>query len=285
MNGIILLNKPTGLSSFKAIRIVQKTLNLKKVGHCGTLDPLATGMLPIMVNEATKYSQYVLSNNKAYTVEMKLGVISDTFDTEGTIKPCNTIPESLNNKVENIIQVFHGKQQQLPPNFSAIKVNGQRAYQLARQGIQFELKQREINIFKIELMSIENDLVKIYVECSKGTFIRTLVNDIGKKLGCGAIMTKLHRNWVTPFSGSKMYTLDSINEYDLIPIKSLFKTSIIIENNDLLDLKQGKYVTLKNEFKHLDINTVAITSDTGEFIGIGNVDTGILKPKRLLSTN
>lgn len=283
MNGILLFNKPTGISSFKAIRKVQSVLNLKKVGHCGTLDPLATGMLPIMINEGTKYSQYIISNDKAYTVELKLGYTSDTYDVEGKIEEVLTSKKVELSNIQNILTKFSGTQSQLPPKYSALKVNGKRAYELARKGIAFDLKKRTINISKLELLKFNNQHINLYVECSKGTYIRTLVHDIGQQLGCGAIMTKLHRNWVAPFQNATSYGLDSLENCQIIPIESLFNQSITLDEHLTNAIIYGQCINVSPYIKQKNIETIAILNNEKVFIGIGEINDHTLKPKRLLA--
>lgn len=283
MNGIILFNKPKDISSFKAIRKVQAILNLKKVGHCGTLDPLATGMLPIMINEGTKYSQYIISNDKAYTVELKLGYVSDTYDIEGNIEEVLHSKKIELSNIQKLLTKFTGKQLQLPPKYSALKVNGKRAYELARKGIDFELKKRSINISKIELLQFNNEHINLYVECSKGTYIRTLVHDIGQQLGCGAIMTKLHRNWVEPFQKATLYDYDSLNKCQIIPIESIFHQSITLDEKSIKAIIYGQIVDVSKHIKQTNIETIAILDNKKFFIGIGEVNEYMLKPKRLLA--
>ncbi|MDG2348869.1 MAG: tRNA pseudouridine(55) synthase TruB [Gammaproteobacteria bacterium] len=283
MNGILLFNKPKDISSFKAIRKVQAILNLKKVGHCGTLDPLATGMLPIMINEGTKYSQYIISNDKAYTVELRLGFISDTYDIEGNIEQVLPSKKIELDDIKALLKKFTGTQSQLPPKYSALKVNGKRAYELARKGIDFELKKRTIKISKIELLESTNQHINLYIECSKGTYIRTLVHDIGQQLGCGAIMTKLHRNWVAPFQNSISYDYNSLEECQIIPIESIFNQSITLDEISTKAIIYGQSINVKQQIKHEHLETIAIFNNNKKFIGIGEIEEYILKPKRLLA--
>lgn len=283
MNGILLLNKPDGISSFKAIRTVQKKLNITKIGHCGTLDPMATGMLPIVTNEGTKYSQYLLSSDKAYTVTMTLGYISDTFDNEGQIKKTKKVTSSMLSLVPKVINSFIGTYDQMPPKFSALKINGNRAYDLARQGVDFELKPRKITIHKLEVLHHENTSITLYVECVKGTYIRSLVNDIGEKLGCGAIMTKLHRNWVSPFNKQSMYNIDDLSNNHLIPIETIFKQKIYLSIDQTTDILHGKHIPMNEDTQLNSTQPIALFSGQNKFIGIGTFKTGFLYPKRLLS--
>ncbi|MEE2769911.1 MAG: tRNA pseudouridine(55) synthase TruB [Pseudomonadota bacterium] len=282
MNGILLLDKPTGISSFKAIYQVRKLLDIKKIGHCGTLDPLATGMLPIMVNEATKYSQYIISSDKSYIVEMTLGFTSDTFDTEGKVVQHDEFNVDLK-KIEETLDQFRGEQEQLPPKYSALKVNGSRAYDLARKGIEFELTKRKINIKKLTLLNLEKNVISLEVECSKGTYIRSLVHDIGQRLGCGAIMSRLHRQWVSPFNKNTMYPIDLINETKLIKIESIFKQSIQLNDKDILKIQFGQSVPFNQPITFNKNEPIAIHTMCNNFIGIGIIENNAIRAKRLLS--
>ncbi|MFA9398448.1 MAG: tRNA pseudouridine(55) synthase TruB [Clostridiaceae bacterium] len=199
MNGVLNLNKEKYISSFGAVAKVRKLANTKKVGHTGTLDPLATGVLPICIGKATKIADYIMEDNKTYKTTLKLGFTSDTYDKEGTIiKTSDILPNSED--VIECINTFIGEIHQIPPMYSAIKVNGKKLYELARQGIEIERKSRLINIYNIEILKIDLPYVEFAVDCSKGTYIRSLCYDIGNKLGCGAIMWELQRTKTGSFS-------------------------------------------------------------------------------------
>lgn len=192
MQGIINLYKPKGISSFGAVARIRKLTGIKKVGHTGTLDPMASGILPVCIGSGTKFSDYIMSSEKTYTAVLKLGITTDTYDGEGTIleeNPVNISPE----EIKNIILSFQGMQYQIPPMYSAIKIGGRKLYDLARQGIEIEREKREIEIFSINVINIDLPFVKFIVHCSKGTYIRSLCRDIGDKSGCGGIMSDLER--------------------------------------------------------------------------------------------
>lgn len=210
MDGILNINKPTGMSSFDVVREVKKIAKTKKVGHTGTLDPEASGVLPICIGRATKLVDYIMSDYKIYKVELKLGITTDTYDREGKILQTSSVNVS-NEEVEKVIKSFEGEIDQIPPMYSALKVNGERLYNLARQGIEIERKPRKINIYNIDILSMDLPVVQFTVKCSKGTYIRSLCFDIGEKLKCGGTMWNLERIQTGSFSISDSLRLDQLN--------------------------------------------------------------------------
>lgn len=195
MDGVLIINKPKGFTSHDVVNVLRKTLNTKKVGHTGTLDPNATGVLPILVGTATKISKYLIEHDKTYIATIKLGEKTETGDNEGHI-----IEQDLNfqnissEQVENVLKTFIGKQKQIPPVYSAIKINGKKAYEYARQGQAIELEPRDIEIYDIKLISFENDEITFEVSCSKGTYIRTLCEDIAEKLRNNRLYERTYKN-------------------------------------------------------------------------------------------
>ena len=193
-NGILNIDKPQGITSYDVVDVIKKLFPKTKVGHTGTLDPLATGVLPILIGEATKLSNNFTAEDKVYKVKMLLGVETDTYDITGRI-----VFASVVNKdefyIKERIKRFIGKQMQTPPIYSAIRIDGKRAYSYAREGKKVEMPEREVEIYSIEDIKVNLELreVSFVVHCSKGTYVRSLVNDIGKKIGCGATMTDLVR--------------------------------------------------------------------------------------------
>lgn len=184
MDGLILINKQKGFTSHDVVNVIRKKLNTKKVGHTGTLDPNATGVLPILIGKGTKISKYLMEHDKTYIATLKLGEKTDTGDSEGQVIEEKSIPKDLRKEdINDVLQNFFGKQKQVPPMYSAIKINGKKLYEYAREGKEVKLEAREIEIYKIELLEYQNNKIKFEVECSKGTYIRTLCEDIAKKLG------------------------------------------------------------------------------------------------------
>jgi len=209
--GILLLNKPTGLSSNAALQRVRHLFGRPKAGHTGSLDPLATGMLPICVGEATKVAGALLAGRKGYTVQMRLGERTDTGDAEGQIVERLAVPEFDAAGVTLVLQALHGPQLQVPPMYSALKRDGQPLYKLARQGLSVEREARAIEIYQLELLDFTTATLQLRVECSKGTYIRTLVEQIGAQMGSCAHVIALHRDFVEPFRGEAMYSLDQLS--------------------------------------------------------------------------
>jgi len=210
LDGIINIYKDKGFTSHDVVAVVRRTINQKKVGHTGTLDPDATGVLPVCVGKATKLADYIMAAEKTYIAEVTLGVTTDTLDSSGNVIETKEVNFS-EEEIKNAVMSFVGEQEQIPPMYSAIKINGKKLYELAREGKEVERKARRINIFDIEILSLEMpDKIKIKVDCSKGTYIRTLCGDIGQKLGCGAHMSSLERTRSGSFVKENSITLDEL---------------------------------------------------------------------------
>jgi tRNA pseudouridine55 synthase len=207
ITGIVIINKPTGRSSNHVLQQVKRAFDAKKAGHTGALDPLATGVLPICLGEATKVSSYLLDADKAYQVTCTLGVVTDSGDSDGEVLNTFEIPEFTEQTILDILPQFMGEQDQVPPMFSALKYNGQPLYKLARQGIEVERKSRRITIYNIDLISTTKDTFTLEVSCSKGTYIRTLVEDISHELGCGGHVSMLRRITAAGYSLAQSITV------------------------------------------------------------------------------
>src|SRR3990167_10000985 len=207
INGILLLDKPLGLSSNSALQKVKNLFQAKKAGHTGSLDPLATGLLPICFGEATKFSQYWLDSDKTYRVRAKLGVRTTTSDAEGDIVFQSEVPHFTLADIEKQMAIFRGDIQQVPSMYSALKHEGQPLYKLARRGIEIERPARPITIYRFDLLRYANEALEMEVHCSKGTYIRTLIDDLGQALGVGAHVIALHRIQVGLFTASRMVAL------------------------------------------------------------------------------
>ncbi|MCG8612939.1 MAG: tRNA pseudouridine(55) synthase TruB [Pseudomonadales bacterium] len=212
IDGVFLLNKDEGVTSNFIMQKVKRLFDAQKAGHTGSLDPLATGVLPICLGEATKFAARGLDANKGYEATAKLGQITETGDREGALVKCSDVPELSWDEVEAVIQRFSGVITQVPSMYSALKYQGKPLYEYARAGQVVPRKSREIQIFEIELLRFEDDEFDIRVFCSKGTYIRTLVEDIGLALGCGAHVTKLHRIQAGPFSIEQCMSLAQLSE-------------------------------------------------------------------------
>ena len=213
MNGIVNVNKPTGITSHDVVYRLRKILNIKKIGHTGTLDPDAEGVLPMCVGKGTKIADELTAKEKQYLAELTLGITTDTQDISGKVLKTRAVTSSRE-EIENAIMSFVGEIEQIPPMYSAIKVNGRKLYELAREGKTVEMPPRAVTVYNIEIMDIDtvNNKVSFLVDCSKGTYIRTLCHDIGEKLGCGGVMSKLKRTRSGDFRIEESYTLEQIEE-------------------------------------------------------------------------
>ncbi len=210
LQGIVLLDKAAGVSSNHALQQVKRLFKAEKAGHTGSLDPLATGMLPICFGKATRVSGLLLDADKAYSVRARLGQRTDTGDADGTIIEQRAVPPLTREQVEAVVARFVGEIEQLPPMVSALKHEGKRLYDLARQGIEVERKPRKVRFDWITLDALSDDEISLSMRCSKGTYVRSLIEDIGEALGCGAHVVALRRTGVAPFFDAPMHSLDSL---------------------------------------------------------------------------
>lgn len=280
-NGILNIDKPQGITSHDVVDVIRKIFPSTKVGHTGTLDPLATGVLPICIGKATKLSDELLSENKKYYVKMLLGVETDTYDITGRIVFANTL-EYDDIYIKERIKRFIGKQMQIPPKYSAIKVNGKKAYEYARKDEKVELKPREIEIFDIDdiKVNLRKRQVSFVVSCTKGTYVRSIVHDIGIKLGCGATMIELRRLKTGNFDID-----DSIDLYEFLKFDYLDMLDKIISIEDLY--KDSKKINLNDKEYDKFLNGMEIKTDIPDGIvrvylnlrykGLGKVKNNILK--------
>lgn len=299
IDGVILLDKPTGISSNDALQKVKRIYFAEKAGHTGALDPLATGMLPICLGEATKFSQFLLDSDKRYRVIAKLGERTDTSDSDGDVvetRPVNVTLETL----EACIEKFRGESDQVPSMFSALKYQGKPLYEYARKGIEVPRESRKITVYGIVLHRFSGDEVEMEVHCSKGTYIRTIVDDLGEMLGCGAHVTMLRRTAVANYPYEKMVTLEQLNELleqaqreEIAPrelldplllpmdtaVEDLPEVNLIPELADMVQHGQAVQV-----FGAPTEGTVRLTmGEERLFIGVGEMnDDGKIAPKRLV---
>ena len=231
-DGIVLLNKSKGISSFKAINKLKWIIKSNKVGHAGTLDPIAEGLLIVMVNNATKFSDNLMKKDKEYFVELELGYETATYDTEGEVT--EKYESEINISYEKIFEVinsFIGEIMQVPPMYSAIKINGEKLYELARKGIEVERQPRKVKIYSIREIDIEQNKISFYTEVSSGTYIRSLVRDIGRKLGVYATMTRLVRTKIDKYSMDESVSLEEI-EKKLNDEKEIFEKKLVKDTSD-----------------------------------------------------
>jgi len=263
MDGILLLNKEVGWSSFQTINKAKRLINASKVGHSGTLDPFASGLLVVTVNKATKVNQFIETQDKEYIATLKLGIKTSTLDLEGEVIDTKQVPPLNEQLIIETLNKFKGKIKQLPPMYSALKVNGQRLYDLARQGIEIERKEREVEIFDIQLISYKDDEIEFKVNCSKGTYIRTLGESISEELNTYGHLIKLIRTRVGNFKLEDAYKLEDLDNYKLLNIKEALVHfyTIKLNDNEIIKVKNGikfKFNTNEKEVLIVDKNDVPI---------------------------
>ena len=213
-SGLILVNKPVGITSFKLVHIIRKKLNVKKTGHCGTLDPLASGLMIVLVGKYTKLQDKFMKQDKVYHATIRLGLKTDSGDLDGKIISQSDFSHVTKELIGQVCKSFIGKIKQIPPMYSALKVNGQKLYELARKGITVDRKPREITIYSIDLTDYKKDNFSIRVKCSSGTYIRTLAEDIGKKLNTDTVLINLIREEIGNYKLSDALNIDDIKEND-----------------------------------------------------------------------
>lgn len=275
MNGIVIINKPKGFTSQDVVSKVKKLLNEKKAGHTGTLDPMATGVLPVLLGNSTKLSKYLIEHDKVYVAKIKLGQKSSTGDSEGEIIEEKSIPEISLRKIEEVLENFLGKQIQIPPMYSAIKVNGKKLYEYARSGEKVEIPEREIEIYSIKLLSFENEEIEFEVSSSKGTYIRTLCEDIAKALGTVGYMSSLNRTVVDKFKIEESYTFEEIEKgnFKILTMEEIFNEFPKLELNARKKELFLNGVMLTNEVEDGVYNIYS----NNQYIGLGIVKDKLLK--------
>jgi len=294
IDGIFLLDKPVGLTSNGALQRVKRLFNARKAGHTGSLDPLATGMLPICLGEATKVSQFLLDSAKIYRGTATLGIKTTTGDTEGEVISEREVRALSEEYLQQVLAQFTGAIQQIPPMFSAIKHQGQPLYVLARRGIEVKREPRTVQIYSLDLISYTKNSFEFEVHCSKGTYIRTLVEDIGEVIGCGAHLSALRRLSVIPYQKNKMMTLDQLEviqseqgaialQQFLLPVDTSVQhlLPVKLSSSSTFYIRTGQPVMVP----HLPVEGfVRIFADDGRFLGVGEItDDGRVAPRRLVN--
>lgn len=278
MDGIIVINKEKEYTSHDVVAKLKKKLNISKVGHTGTLDPNATGVLPILIGKGTKFSKYLINHDKIYEVELELGKKTDTADIEGKVIEEENVDEKYIK--ENLLQVlesFVGKQEQIPPMYSAIKKNGKKLYEYARAGEKVDIEPRKIEIYKIDLNKYDKNIITFVVSCSKGTYIRSLCEDIAEKLNTVGYMKNLKRLQVGEFNIKDAVYIDDINlenvDEHLITLEELLKRteSISLNEKKLKLFLNGVQLTFNNNDGLYKIYVA------NKFIGTGTIKKGLLK--------
>lgn len=292
ISGILILDKPVGVSSNGALQKVRWLLNSDKGGHTGSLDPLATGVLPLCFGEATKFSRYLLDADKTYEALVRLGQITDTGDAEGQVLETRPVDISVE-QVEAVLPQFRGDIMQVPPMYSALKQDGQPLYKLARAGEVVERKARPVHISSLELLELDGELLRLRVSCSKGTYIRTLAEDIGRELGCGAHVAGLRRTVAGPFDLSRSVTLDELIALHDEQGSEALDQYLLPSDAGLLDWPE---VTLSEHTTYYWQNgqpvrapgspasgLLRVYSHQQEFIGVAEIDDdGLVAPRRLI---
>lgn len=266
INGFLLVNKDPGITSSRVVEVIKKKFNLKKVGHLGTLDPMAAGLLIVAINRATKFASLLLQSEKSYRAEVTLGIQTDTDDAEGTVIFSKDINLSKLEVKESLL-TFLGETNQSPPDYSALKYKGKPMYKYARDGIKVKKEARKIFIKNIQNISIELPKVSFDIECSKGTYIRSIARDLGLKLGCGGHLSKLIRTSQQKFILNEASSLDDIDLGKLISLESAFKDldSIKLNAEDCKAFLHGKSIAL--DFDHT--NLLRVYNVSNQFIAIG----------------
>ena len=294
VNGILVLDKPAGMTSNDAVQRAKRLFNASKVGHTGSLDPLATGVLPLCFGEATKFSQYLLTSDKRYVVRIRLGVATDSGDADGEVIATRPVPDLTADEVERALDSFRGEIEQVPSMFSAIKHQGQPLYKLARQGIEVERESRPVTIFENELLALEGDEMTLSIHCSKGTYVRTIAEDLGEMLGCGAHVTALRRTAAGPYQESDLLTFETLEaaleegslDRFLLPVSSAVGDwpEVSLSDDTAYYLRQGQPVMVPHAPTRGWVRLFQLRSEgASRFLGVGEVlDDGRVAPRRLV---
>jgi len=297
VNGILLLDKPQGITSNGALQQVKRLFGAEKAGHTGSLDPIATGVLPICFGEATKFSRYLLEADKRYLATLQLGISTATGDTEGEIISTRPVERRTRDDLEFVLSKYIGEIKQIPSMFSAIKQNGQPLYKLARQGIEVERKARKITIASLQLIEFDENVLVLDIDCSKGTYVRTLAQDIGEDLGCGAHVSALRRLRAGPFEIDDSFTMTEMigfrEQAEAVMDQTLLSASAAVSDwpRSVLSeltasyLMQGQPVQVPNSPVSGWVSLFSEVEDDNNFIGVGEIlDDGRIAPRRLVAT-
>jgi tRNA pseudouridine55 synthase len=295
VNGILLLDKPVGLTSNAALQQVKRLFKAAKAGHTGNLDPLASGLLPLCFGEATKFSAFLLDSDKRYRGTCKLGVTTTSADAEGEVLERRPVGDYSHAEIEAVLEQFVGPIEQIPPMHSAIKVNGQPLYKLAHQGKEIAREPRQITVYSLELVSLDGDELVLDVHCSKGTYVRTLAEDIGRQLGCGAHLSALRRTAAGPFSIEHAVSLaelehlaeEGLAELDscLLPVEAALGDwpELVLTDNTAFYLQQGQAVQIARAPTSGLVRL--FVGAEHRFIGVGRIlGDGRVAPQRLVSS-
>lgn len=280
LKGIICIDKPSGFTSFDVVAKLRGILKTRRLGHSGTLDPAATGVLPVFAGGATKAISFLPDSDKTYQAGFRLGLTTDTQDSTGSITETRPVPPLTSSDIEAVLKLFRGEIMQLPPMYSAVQVNGRRLYELARQGIEVEREKRPITVYKLELLSFDGTDGTLLVECSKGTYIRTLINDIGGSLGTGGVMTSLRRTRACGFTLEDCFTFEQLEAMNGSFEAAVKPIDTVFSHLPPIYLSEGKTNAYKNGVK-LDLSRLDTDKSYNEFrvygggafLGIAHADT------------
>ena len=296
VHGVVLLNKPLGLSSNQALQKVRRLFQAEKAGHTGALDPLATGMLPLCFGEATKFSQFLLDADKRYITKVALGVRTTTGDAEGDVLTTEPVPDLTDEGLESLLDRFRGDIEQIPPMYSALKHEGKPLYEYARQGIVIERKRRAVTISNLTVLERTETSLTLDISCTKGTYIRTIGEDVGEALGCGAHLAALHRVSSAGYSPQDMITLEEFEaiaeggypELDkhLLPMDSavMHLNRVELSAADAGDIVFGRALVNSTKFEDGSLVRLFAQSDK-QFFGLGQIRGEFIKPHRLINTS
>ena len=290
IEGVLILDKASGHSSNSALQDIKRLFGANKAGHTGSLDPLASGLLPICLGQSTKVAQFLLNDDKHYFVRGKLGQTSNTGDSEGEINEYGSTKDVVDNTLKNTLKEFIGEINQVPPMFSALKKNGTPLYKLARKGVEVDRKARKVSIYEIQFIGLKNDILTLEVSCSKGTYIRTLIEDIGKSLGCGGYVIELRRTGFAHLNISQGKTFEELKGMSHSELDSqLIEPDEMLPNlkSIYLDHEQSSDIKLGRKIKCNKLNTiqkVKLYDSNNNFIGIGESNNlSEVLPKRLFN--
>lgn len=288
MDGVLNINKPSGMTSHDVVGIVRKILQERRVGHTGTLDPLATGVLVLCVGKATRIAQYLEAGEKEYSAVMRLGITTDTLDVEGKVLATNTYIPPDQREIVTALQAFTGNIMQQPPAYSALKISGVPSYKIAREGKEVIHKPRPVTIFGIKLTSYENPLIALTIHCSKGVYIRTLCADLGNALGMGAHLVKLERTRSGSFSIDKAVTLDQLAALKAAGTVDTFLTPIdlalvefpliSVSESDSMRVAHGNHISGEDSPAALTDGIVRLHDSTGQLLALAKRVAGSLRP-------
>ena len=302
VSGVIVLDKPAGLSSNDAVQRVKRLFQARKVGHTGSLDPLATGVLPLCLGEATKFSQYLLESDKRYLTKVRLGVATDSGDADGKLVAERPIKGVTRRRINAALDAFRGDIEQVPSMFSAVKHQGQPLYKLARQGIEIEREARPVTVYENKIVDFEGDTLTLDIHCSKGTYVRTIAHDLGEALGCGAHVYALRRTMAGPYREDDMVTLEEVQrQHDEGRIDDLLRPiatavgqwpPVRLAGAPAFYLKQGQPVLVPHSptkgwvrlYEAGSVDHANGEADNDDrFIGVGEMlDDGRVAPRRLI---